>query len=265
MSNRRPHKTISASDEETLTSGLFSDVTIKCADKTWALHLIILTTRCEFFRKALEADRFKESKEKHVEIHEQDPVQVYWVIFFLYTGRAPSDLLALLEDDETVMESCVDLFKIADFFTVDALCTHAVDVFLEHIVKHAKRTQSIIKLWGQNPTVDECLDLRFIDRFFQVTSIVYSSGLPSFNRLKRPLLMYPSLTRYVVMRTIPFKQRLLGDRELSEFAQDNLAFMFNTDMTKRDAYIPPKCFTCRTPTDFISGGSPEENKRQKTS
>ncbi|KAF2964597.1 hypothetical protein GQX73_g8979 [Xylaria multiplex] len=225
MANKRPHSSISSSDEELLTSGLFSDVTVKCGDRTWDLHRAILT-RCPFFQKALEPNRFKESTEKQVEITEQDPPKVNWVIYFIYTGRANRELLALLDDDKTVMETCVTLFRIADFFTFDALCTQAADVLLEHIIKYATSTQIAMRegtvVFGGRA---KCVDDDFCDRFFETIRVVYSCGSASFQPLKDALLMFPELTRYRPLREDLFKQKLFSASDFTEFAADVLESM----------------------------------------
>ncbi|KAI0531950.1 hypothetical protein GGR58DRAFT_507943 [Xylaria digitata] len=252
MANKRPNCSISSSDEELLMSGLFSDVTVKCGDRTWNLHRAILT-RSPFFQKALEPNRFKESQEKHIEITEQDPSKVNWVIYFIYTGRASSDLLTLLEDNKTVILTCVELFEIADFFTIDTLCTHAVDVLLEHIIQQATHVQGIIR--GQNSTGiinnSKWVDDDFCDRFLDMARMVYTRyESPSFQPLKNALVMFPELTRYHVLRATRFKQKFFSDPDLAEFARDILGSMFSKEISRADRDLPLRCRKCPQ-TGFI--------------
>ncbi|KAI0411704.1 hypothetical protein F5X98DRAFT_383417 [Xylaria grammica] len=250
MAEKRPRSELSGSNEELLNSGLFADVTVQCKARKWKVHRSILSIRCEFFRRALEPDRFKESAEMHVEICEQDPDRVYWVIYFIYTGRLPGGALVYLEDDIIGMQTCVELFEIADFFTLSTLCTHARDVLLEHMVKNAKYTQSIIKKSSANSTIDECVDEGFADRFFQAVKMAYSFPMKSFDELRDAFLVYLELTRYAAVRTTAFRQRLLEDPELTDFALRVLGNAFRADIKPTGVTIP-RCEKCPRSTQAI--------------
>ncbi|RWA04142.1 hypothetical protein EKO27_g10959 [Xylaria grammica] len=268
MAEKRPHSELSGSNEEymfyfskliegssnlflrLLASGLFADVTVQCKARQWKLHRNILSIRCEFFRKALEPDKFKESAEMHVEIREQDPDRVYWIIYFIYTGRLPGGALTALEDKTLGMQSCIELFEIADFFTLSTLCTHARDALLEHMVKNAKHTQSLIKKFDANSKIDACVDKGFVDRFFQALKMVESFPLRSFDQLRDTFLMYPELTQYAVVRSTPFRKRLLEDPDFTNFALRVLGNAFRADVEPTGvAYL--RCETCAKSTEII--------------
>lgn len=68
-----------------LRTGLFSDVTVKCGDRTWNLHKNIICSRCDWFKKAL-TGQFKEASTNVIEINDFEPRLVGWLIEYLYKG-----------------------------------------------------------------------------------------------------------------------------------------------------------------------------------
>jgi hypothetical protein len=68
-----------------LGTGLFSDVTVKCGDRTWHLHKHILCTRSVWFEKALTGS-FQEATTGVVEIRNFVPEAIDWLVRYIYTG-----------------------------------------------------------------------------------------------------------------------------------------------------------------------------------
>ncbi|KAK5636411.1 hypothetical protein RRF57_012123 [Xylaria bambusicola] len=147
-----------------LESGMFSDVTVKCGDKTWNLHRNILSTRCQFFRKELQANTFKESTEQLIELHDAGPDEVFWAIYYIYTTRLPEDFMTLVENSPSAITRLIDLFNVADFFTLDALCDHTCHILRDILHEHAMKIYEFLKKEkGRNSQEEDGPDFQSYD------------------------------------------------------------------------------------------------------
>ncbi|KAI0127529.1 hypothetical protein BJ170DRAFT_722747 [Xylariales sp. AK1849] len=105
-------------DKKLLESGLLADVTVKCGSREWKLHKIIITTRSEWFRKALTGN-FVEAKEGVVVLDKnEDPEAINDVITWLYTRDFSANRF---NDENQMYAACSALYKTADFFGLDEL------------------------------------------------------------------------------------------------------------------------------------------------
>ncbi|KPI36916.1 uncharacterized protein AB675_6036 [Cyphellophora attinorum] len=68
---------------DVLKTGKYSDFTIKCGDKSFAVHKVVIASHSDFFRAAIESG-FKEATENEIIIRESTCVAVAMVITFLY-------------------------------------------------------------------------------------------------------------------------------------------------------------------------------------
>ncbi|KAI1865473.1 uncharacterized protein JN550_008230 [Neoarthrinium moseri] len=103
-----------------LENGEFSDVMVKCDNRSWDLHKIILCTRSQWFRKAF-SGRFHEAETSKVEITDFEPEQVERLLYYLYVGsikRPAAPLNRFL--------SYVNDFIMGDYFVIPKLCKAAV-------------------------------------------------------------------------------------------------------------------------------------------
>ncbi|KAI0114074.1 hypothetical protein GGR51DRAFT_578312 [Nemania sp. FL0031] len=240
-------------DDELLKKGSFSDITVKCGERTWDLHRAILVPRCGYFRAALEDNKFKEAQERLVEIHDQDPNHVNWVIQYIYTETMPRDLGVLFADEQAVMNACIDLFTIADYFTLDELCNRACQILADHLVGRAAKVYGelyphISYEYQNKEEVAEILrenvDQEFLERFFSAVKRVYSIGSGSFLLLKSALLLYPSLTLCTTLREDVFGDTIFKDPELAGFAVDILKAVFGTGSASKLLCKVEKCAVC---------------------
>jgi hypothetical protein len=94
-----------------LKTGKHSDFTIQCDDKMFAVHKIVLTTKSEFFRAAIESG-FKEGTENKITIRETTPVAVAMVIAYLYFSSesySPKISEIISHFNETLRDKFTDL------------------------------------------------------------------------------------------------------------------------------------------------------------
>ncbi|RYP28179.1 hypothetical protein DL767_007327 [Monosporascus sp. MG133] len=103
-------------DEKLLTSGDFSDVEVRCGDKSWKLHKLILSSRCAWFDKALNG-KFMEASSGVVTIEDFAPDKVYPMIQFIYTGKLPCS-----DPDDMQFLPLVSLYELGDYFLLPELC-----------------------------------------------------------------------------------------------------------------------------------------------
>ncbi|KAI1329444.1 BTB/POZ protein [Xylariaceae sp. FL0255] len=119
-----------------------SDVTIICSGTEWKLHKTILTTRSDWFKKALTGS-FKEAISNVVRIEEKDPEALGWMLRWIYTGELNG---SCFEKDDTKYRALTRLHQHADFFCLDKL----VNV-CEHQLKRCLREKAV---WIQERFAD---------------------------------------------------------------------------------------------------------------
>ncbi|KAI1419579.1 hypothetical protein F5Y12DRAFT_777192 [Xylaria sp. FL1777] len=241
MGSHPSHIVASACDKDLYSSGTYSDVKVTCSGVEWSLHRAILKTRCPFFTGAVLTSDV-------IEIKDQDPEKVEWVIHFIYTGKVPGDLLSLLEDDETALATCIKLFILANFFSLEGLAKRAVDVFTEHVIRQASYIQRYISCKKDlQETVDD-----FSPQFLVAVRIVYNAT-NSLDLLpfRHPIMLYLKLTCYIVLRAELLGNRLREDPELANFQNEILNQTLYGPLEDYDS-IEMKCVQCKREHSFVA-------------
>ena len=113
--------------EQFFLSKEMSDIQIKCGDKTFEAHQVILSTWSPVFRGMFQAE-MKEKETKTVEIQDLDPDVMLEMLKFFYIGSC--NIHQKNPDPEDVM----GLLEAADKYQVDVLkdkCEEAMISILE--------------------------------------------------------------------------------------------------------------------------------------
>ena len=116
----------------------FTDFRIKCGEKIFPVHKIVLASHSPVFRRMMQTDMLEKSFGE-VNIKDADPEVIKMMIKFMYTGEIDSSA-----EDETILR----LFYLADYYLIEELKRLCEDILA-------------------NPTVQESNDQNYgLRRFF---------------------------------------------------------------------------------------------------
>jgi hypothetical protein len=125
---------------ELLKTGLYSDLTLACAETEFKIHKALVCPQSEFFSTCVKAS-FKEGQESRIELQETHPGIVALALLFMYTGGTDFDLFQQIwKKGDLPAYKCnlagtkilkieADLFQLADRLMLPDLQTHACDCF----------------------------------------------------------------------------------------------------------------------------------------
>ncbi|RYP17050.1 hypothetical protein DL765_004749 [Monosporascus sp. GIB2] len=197
-------------DEKLLTSGNLSDVEVRCGDKSWKLHKLILSSRCAWFDKALNG-KFMEANTSVVTIENFKPDRVYKMIQFIYTGKLPWS-----DPDDIQFLPLIYLYELGDYFMLPELCEIAL-VQLKANLDVAARLLQLTKLgnryrgdngywydYGDVAATDEqkTMAARHCKSFYEAVLYVYTHDILSeLEPLRKPLVGFFSKTALYQMDT----------------------------------------------------------------
>ncbi|KAK4113135.1 POZ domain-containing protein [Canariomyces notabilis] len=227
-----------SSDEKLLRDGLFSDVTVKCGDRTWNLHKNILCTRSVWFERAL-TGRFLEAQTGVIEIQNFTPDAVDWVIRYIYTGVCDIPSLKPSRDTKTHFVTCYEVYTVADYFSLTPLATIALKTLT---------AEFDAKLGPIQRQYESSSD--WLPELFEAIRLVYGCGdsasPPPINDLSltpihRAFLSFVHTARFYFLQNTEFNRFL--DEEAPEFA---LA-LFRAMRTAGDFLVwppAPQCSFC---------------------
>ncbi|KAK0653080.1 hypothetical protein B0T16DRAFT_455389 [Cercophora newfieldiana] len=218
---------------EVFDSGFLSDCVVKCGDKEWKLHKLLLCSRSKFFKAALTGN-FKESATNEVVLHEQHPEIVEKTLRFLSSG----DLLAQIPNMKPIpvdhggvfvltrldsclinaLTTCISVYILADFLGFErGLLQETIAQLHNFIVGMVRTIQQENKTW----TPDE----KFMEAFTESAKLAY--GVPGVQHiplefpaktLRGPFVEFLLLTDFSFIRNRSFLQSL--ETEVPELVLD---------------------------------------------
>ncbi|KAK0755124.1 hypothetical protein B0T18DRAFT_400715 [Schizothecium vesticola] len=104
-----------------------SDCQVKCGDRVWDVHKLVLCTRSKFFEKAL-CGSFMEAKTNVVTLPEHDPKHVEWALRCLYSGKLShiEEVIRSVDTAMTAYRVCLELYQLGDYLDSDIICEAAL-------------------------------------------------------------------------------------------------------------------------------------------
>ncbi|KAI0130430.1 hypothetical protein BJ170DRAFT_720572 [Xylariales sp. AK1849] len=242
MTHSNKYKTtqdmLGISGQHLLESGMFADVKVICAERTWDIHKSIICTRCPYFQKAFGGD-FEEAKTGKLILRDQLPNEVDWVIKFLYSGKVPHEFIQIQST-----RSYIDLFKIADYFDVPCLGEEACTRLRAVLATLARKITSAGKHFLKEPT--GWLSDRDLGDFFYAAKTACETGSSSFAILQEPVQGLLTKTRFVIGKDSRFAAFLDG---VPGLAVDLVKLLMQSDSQGAKSLVvtdpPASCHDCK--------------------
>ncbi|KAK4443089.1 hypothetical protein QBC34DRAFT_431077 [Podospora aff. communis PSN243] len=133
---------------EFFETGFLSDCTVKCGDRVWKLHKLILCANSKFFKAAFTGG-FEEANTGELVLRELDPAKVDDALRFVYAGNL--DHLNntfnfksgnVAKDICDMLKAAMSLYSVAQFLRLDALCQEITNRVLLYNKKEARKMQT---------------------------------------------------------------------------------------------------------------------------
>ncbi|KAI0850395.1 POZ domain-containing protein [Daldinia vernicosa] len=169
---------LSKSGEDLLKSGMFSDVIVKCGDRVWKLHKIIICPRCPYFNMAFNG-HFKEATTGEITLQDQVPDDIDQIIRYLYTG----------EVSQLVRSRPSDYFKLADFFQIRSLVREIISIIDLKLDGMATRLEESIRPGTDLEAVFTCEEIKYLFRAIETSYATDSSSYAPLRDLVKDFIV----------------------------------------------------------------------------
>ncbi|KAF2142631.1 uncharacterized protein K452DRAFT_318219 [Aplosporella prunicola CBS 121167] len=187
-----------------LTSGKFSDLTIRCGEYAWKVHKVVLCTHCKFFDNAC-SNGFLEAETSTITLNHDRPIAVTGMLEWFYSG----DYTYTYPGDENdVATANENLYKLSNVQVYILAEKYAIDKLKELAWDYIQEAHSDLTIDSEEDTV----------KFMETVSMAYED-LPDTDHL-RPFIVEIAVDRVkTLFRYAQFEEFL---RDGSEFAVDML-------------------------------------------
>ncbi|KAK8053106.1 hypothetical protein PG996_012407 [Apiospora saccharicola] len=214
---------VADSDERT---GIFSDLKVVCGGREWNLHRNILSSRCEWFDKALRGD-FREAHTQEIMIQEFDPGDIELMLEYIYIGDIDFELQ---RGEAPLIDICIRFYDLADFFALPKLQECAVSQFRQYNTRKCAPLQN--QFWKR--------DIDNIDEILYDLRAAYGQNTVAGDAFRGLMATFVHETRFRFFRCQQFIALL---DEIPELAADVLTTMIRSGEFMHITY-PEACSAC---------------------
>ncbi|ELR10048.1 hypothetical protein VC83_09072 [Pseudogymnoascus destructans] len=125
-----------------LITGAFSDLKITCGEKTWNAHRVVVCPKSSFFRAAC-AGNFKEATTEVINLEDDNPLMVRFMMDYLYTDDYDLDQI-LPAGSPSELSIHIQMYCLGDKYDIEGL-------------RHVSACKYRDSLEGQEATFEEYL------------------------------------------------------------------------------------------------------------
>ncbi|KAL1863986.1 hypothetical protein Daus18300_007951 [Diaporthe australafricana] len=175
-------------DIKLFDSGEFADCKVICKDREFNTHRLILSTRSQYFRRAL-GGPWKESQTGEVKLDDHEPEKIEWLLRYIYHQDLKWHRASAEHGGEAdFLPMLVELTTIGDYFLVQGLVDAAQDAIIDTCSSFSVRfwtfgkPEERVVVWEDDP--DSCEDIPssfdlFADKFMRAISLTSKTSGPT--------------------------------------------------------------------------------------
>ncbi|KAK6840007.1 btb poz-like protein [Apiospora arundinis] len=182
--NQEKHSTY-GSDIDLYQTGKYSDIKVRCEDRTWNLHRAVICQRCPYFEKAFSGP-FVEAQNAEVVLEEFSKDDVEIALIYLYARIVPASLR------KATFRECYRIFLVADYLGIEGLQQLVAEVLADSLKSLRVTVEAevmVSKLLETNiaPELREVLAEETIDALEEIVGRANQPATEAFKMLKQPL------------------------------------------------------------------------------
>ncbi|KAK8877579.1 hypothetical protein PGQ11_002525 [Apiospora arundinis] len=203
--NQEKHSTY-GSDIDLYQTGKYSDIKVRCEDRTWNLHRAVICQRCPYFEKAFSGP-FVEAQNAEVVLEEfsKDDVEIALIYLYARISKDPHSSLPKTKDSlsdvcrsvpaslrKATFRECYRIFLVADYLGIEGLQQLVAEVLADSLKSLRVTVEAevmVSKLLETNiaPELREILAEETIDELEEIAERANQPATEAFKILKQPL------------------------------------------------------------------------------
>ncbi|KAK7973702.1 N-acetylglucosaminyl-phosphatidylinositol de-N-acetylase [Apiospora arundinis] len=193
--NQEKHSTY-GSDIDLYQTGKYSDIKVRCEDRTWNLHRAVICQRCPYFEKAFSGPFIEaQNAELVLEDFSKDDVEI--ALIYLYARIVPASLR------KATFRESYRIFLVADYLGIEGLQQLVAEVLADSLKSLRVTVEAevmVSKLLETNiaPELREVLAEETIDVLEEIAERANQPATEAFKMLKQPLDDFVDFVSFVL-------------------------------------------------------------------